>query len=43
MLADGDAADGRGAAAFTANLPEIGGAWFSLAGLRWAATARPCT
>ena len=35
MLADGDAADGPvGAAAFAANLPEIGGAWFSLAGLR---------
>jgi hypothetical protein len=35
MLADADAADGpEGAAAFAANLPEIGGAWFSLAGLR---------
>jgi hypothetical protein len=35
MLADGDAADGpEGAAVFAANLPEIGGAWFSLAGLR---------
>jgi hypothetical protein len=35
VLADGDAADGPvGAAAFAANLPEIGGAWFSLAGLR---------
>ena len=35
MLADGAAADGPvGAAAFAANLPEIGGAWFSLAGLR---------
>jgi hypothetical protein len=35
MLADGDATDGPvGAAAFAANLPEIGGAWFSLAGLR---------
>jgi hypothetical protein len=35
MLADGDAADGpEGAAAFAASLPVIGGAWFSLAGLR---------
>jgi hypothetical protein len=35
LLADGDATDGPvGAAAFAANLPEIGGAWFSLAGLR---------
>ena len=35
MLADGNATDGpAGAAAFTANLPEISGAWFSLAGLR---------
>ena len=35
MLADGTAADGPlGAAAFAANLPEIGGAWFALAGLR---------
>ncbi len=35
LLADGDAADGpEGAATCTANLPEIGGAWFSLAGLR---------
>lgn len=35
MLADGDARDGpQGAATCTANLPVIGGAWFSLAGLR---------
>jgi hypothetical protein len=35
MLADGSARDGpEGAVAFAANLPEIGGAWFSLAGLR---------
>jgi len=35
VLAHGDAADGpEGTAAFAANLPVIGGAWFSLAGLR---------
>jgi hypothetical protein len=35
MLADGHATDGpEGVATCTANLPEIGGAWFSLAGLR---------
>lgn len=35
MLADGAARDGpEGAATCTASLPEIGGAWFALAGLR---------
>lgn len=40
MLADGTATDGpEGTATCTANLPEIGGAWFCLAGLRSARDA----